>query len=192
MGRFTQPDPLLGLARRIGWGRNTLRRTIDRCEAASVVLVWLASTVIMLGGVVLGLTVTQSDLATSARQIAQSHPTTGVMLDSSIAAPGSTAMRMSVQVRYIDQTGVTRTAETVEAVGLPAGTSVPVWLDGSGAIAPDPLTPDDAVVNGVTAGTCAAGGAEGLLLAVYLYVRWRMERRKFAAIDLEWAQLSAR
>jgi len=192
MGRYARQVSLLGLARRIGWGRNSLRRSVDRVEALSVVLVWLASMVIALGAVVFGLTVTQSDLAISAQQMSRLHPTTGVMLDSSVPAPGSTVTRMLVQVRYTDQTGVTRTGKTDEGVGMAAGTSVPVWLNGQGAIAEPPMTPDDAIVNGVSAGACGAAGVEGLLLAVYLVARWRMDHKKFAAIDLEWAQLSAR
>ncbi|WP_273942102.1 hypothetical protein [Kutzneria chonburiensis] len=31
----------LGLARRVGWGRNSLRRPVDQVEAALVVPVWL-------------------------------------------------------------------------------------------------------------------------------------------------------
>jgi hypothetical protein len=185
-------DPLLGLARRIGWGRNPLRRPIDRVEAVSVVLMWLASMVIALGGIVVGLTVTQADLVISTQQTAQLHPTNAVMLNSSVPALGSTVMRMSVQVRYIDQSGVTRTGKSDEAVNLPAGATVPVWLDGQGAIADPPMTPDGAVLNGFTSGASAAFGAEGLLLAVYLFARWRSQCKRFAAIDLEWAQLSAR
>ena len=77
-------------------------------------------------------------------------------------------------------------------VGLAAGADVPVWLDARGAIADTPMTPDDAVVYGCTAGATAAAGAEGLLLAAYMLTCWRLDSRKFAAIDLEWAQLSAR
>jgi hypothetical protein len=185
-------DPLLGLARRIGWGRNSLRRPVDRLDAVSVVLVWLASMVIALGGIVVGLTVSQADLVISAQQTAQLYPTSAVMLNSSAPALGSTVMRMLVQVRYIDQSGVTRTGMSDEAVNLPAGATVPVWLDGQGAIADPPMTPDGAVLNGFTSGAGAAVGAEGLLLACYLLGRWRSQRKRFAAIDLEWAQLSAR
>lgn len=192
MGGYGRQVSLLGLARRLGWGRNSLRRPVDRIEASLVVLMWLAGLVIALGGVVLGMTVTRSDLVTSAQQTAQLRATTGVMLDSSIAAPGSTQTRTSVQVRYTDQTGVDRTGRTDEPMGLAVGTRVPLWLDGQGGIATPPMTPDDAVVNGVTAGMVGAAGAEGLLLAAYLVARWRMDRRKFAAIDLEWAELSSR
>jgi len=192
MGRYVREDPLMGLARRIGWGRNSLRRPVDRIEAVTVVLVWLATMAIALGGVAFGLTVTESDLVRSSQQMARLHPTTGLMLGSSMAAPGSTAMRMTVQVRYTDQMGATRTGKTDEAVGLAAGTTVPVWLDGQGGIAPAPMTPEDAIVNGATSGLVAAAGAEALLLAVFMFARWRMDRGKFAAIDLEWAQLSAR
>jgi hypothetical protein len=192
MRRYSRHDPLLGLARRIGWGRNSLRRPVDRAEGVLVVLAWLFSAAIALGGVAFGLTVAESDLATSTQQMSQLHATTGVMLGSSVPAPGNTVLSMPVQVRYTDQTGATRTGRTVEAAGLAAGTSVPVWLDGQGGIAATPMTPDDAVVNGLTAGAAGAAGAEGLLLAAYLVVRWRTDHRKFAAIDLEWAQLSAR
>jgi hypothetical protein len=41
-------------------------------------------------------------------------------------------------------------------------------------------------------GAIGALGGEVLLLAVFVFVRWRTDRRKFAAIELEWAQLSAR
>ena len=183
---------LLGLARRIGWGRNALRRPVDQVEASLVVLMWLVSMVIALGGIVFGFSVTQSDLVTSAQQMARLHPTTGVMLDSSVAAPGSTVLLMSVQVRYTDQIGVVRTGRMDQAVGFPSGTKVPVWLDDSGSIATQLLTPEDAIVNGVTSGLSAAAGVEGLLLALYLVARWRIERGRFVAIDLEWAQLSAR
>lgn len=185
-------DPMLGLARRSGWGRNSLRRPVDRVEALSVVLMWSASMVIALGGVVFGLTVTQADLTTSVRQMAQLHPTSGVLLDGSVRALGSTVLTIAVPVRYTDQSGATRTGKVDEAVSLAAGTTVPVWLDERGAIVEPPMTPEDAVVNGVTAGASAAGGAEGLLLAAYLVVGWRLNHKKFTAIDLEWAQLSAR
>jgi hypothetical protein len=172
MDRRMQQDPLLGLARRIGLGRNSLRRPVDRFEAVTVVLAWLATMVIALGGVVFGLSVAQADLVTSTRQLAQLHATTGVMLESSVAATGSTRMRMPVPVRYLDQNGTTRTGRADESVGLASGTSAPVWLDGMGAI--------------------GALSAEVLLLAVFVFVRWRMDGKKFAAIDLEWTQLSAR
>ncbi len=185
-------DPLLGLARRIGWGRNSLRRPVDRFEAFTVVAAWLATMVISLGGVAFGLAVSQADLVTSTRQMAQLHLTTGVLLESSVAAPGSTRMRVSVQVRYTHQKGATRTGQADEPVGLAAGASAPVWLDGQGNVASAPMTPGDAVVDGFAMGAIGALGGEVLLLAVFVFVRWRTDRRKFAAIELEWAQLSAR
>ncbi|GAA3431772.1 Rv1733c family protein [Kutzneria kofuensis] len=192
MGTYVRQVSLLGMARRIGLGRNSLRRPVDRVEGLSVVLVWLAGMVIALAGIVFGLTVAQSDLVTSGQQMARSHPTNAVRLDNSLPGPGSTGTRMSVQVRYTDQASVVRTGWTEQTVGLTDGASVRVWLDDEGSIVPPPMTPDDAVVNGVVAGSCGAVGAEGLVLAAYLFARWRMDHRKFAAIDLEWAQLSAR
>lgn len=192
MSTDARQDVLMGLARRIGWGRNSLRRPVDRAEGVLVVLVWLASVVIALAGIAFGVTIAESDLATSAQQASQLRSTTGVMLENSVAATGSTAMKTSVQVRYSDLTGSTRTGEAAVSVGLSAGTTVPVWLDQKGAIAPTPPTPGDAIVTGIVAGVTVVAGAEGLLLAVQLFVHWRMERRKFAAIDLEWAQLTAR
>jgi hypothetical protein len=48
MATYTQQSPVTALALRIGWGRNSLRRPVDRIEAVLVVLVWLASGAIAL------------------------------------------------------------------------------------------------------------------------------------------------
>lgn len=192
MATHPRQHPILGLARRIGWGHNSLRRPVDRVEGLVVVLVWLATLVFAFGGVAFGLRAAEADLAASTQQMAHLHTTTGVMLDSAVAATDSNAMQLPVEVRYTDQTGTTHTGRTSEAVGMTAGTTVPVWLDARGTIAPAPMTPDDAIVRGATEGAMVAAGAEGLLLAVCMVARWRLKQRKFAAIDHEWAQFATR
>jgi hypothetical protein len=192
VGTYLVRRPVVGLARRIGWGRNTLRRPVDRVEAVLVVVLWLASAAIALGCAAYGLSTAQRNLAVSVHQMAESHPTSAMMLDSSTAALGTSAVKTSVRVQYTDQTGATRTGQTDEAVGLDVGTKVAVWLDGHGTLVPPPMTPDDTVIAGVTAGTVTAAGAEALLLVAYMLVVWRTNRAKAMAIDLEWARIAAR
>ncbi|MEC3998622.1 hypothetical protein VSR01_36110 [Actinacidiphila sp. DG2A-62] len=175
------------------WRRNTLRRRSDRAEAW-VVLV--AAVLLCLGAPAAGAVGGLLMAGDAPRAAAGWHQVDAVLLHRSPAAPmtgwgalGSDSVRVAAEVRWTPPGGSPRTGEALVPPSTPAGQQVRIWLDPKGVPQADPTDPTQAqaraVVFGVVTGTATALlvlGGRTAAVAV-------LNRRRFAALDREWAQV---
>jgi hypothetical protein len=92
-------------------------------------------------------------------------------------------------VRYTDRAGRIREDVLWMTVQPSAGTTVQVWVDRAGALAPAPLGDLDPVVIGALVGLGAAGTGALLLISTWLAVRGFLDQRNAAAWAREWKKV---
>ena len=168
--------------RRFTLGSGPLKRTSDRVEFASRVLLLLA----LLSAVPVGLAVgaaawTAVHATADAQAATRSEVTATLLFDAPEPEPGSDTARTTAV--WTAPEGGTRSARIDAPAGARAGEEVGIWVDRSGDLTPAPLdeaqVAGQAVVIGVLAGL-------GLLLAAltgHLLVTWALDRRR----DRQWA-----
>jgi hypothetical protein len=143
-------------ARRLGFGRNPLRRGTDRVESLLVIGLILLGMLAIPAAAVLGTAVRDRSEATAAQQRAVLRPVRATTLEAAStgigAAPGQVLSR--VRVGWLDAAGLPHEGRVDVVVGTEAGTEVTVWLDHAGAIAKAPRPAGD---------SAAIGGAAGLI-----------------------------
>jgi hypothetical protein len=181
-------------ARRLGFGRNPLRRRSDRFET---VLLWCALVVALLMvpiGAATGGGVRDSLEASSARQRAALHQVKAQTLESAEhdvpSVPGD--VLTVIQVGYVDAQGVDRQGYTSVVRGTKAGVDVTVWLDQSGNIVAAPRSASDDAAFGATAGILTVFGSWLLLWGLFRLARVPLDRRRLRAWDAEWSTIAPR
>jgi hypothetical protein len=179
------------LARLLGFDHNPLRRRTDRVEAvirlATIVMLLVAVpiAVIAIGRQADHLALRQAH----ARQAAE-HQITAVLLQRAQATgvpdPYSSVQMTSVLARWEPPGRPPRSGQVLVPAGAPAGSTVRIWIDTSGAAAYPP--PDHRDIAGAV--TIAAVGT-GLLASLFLLgsnvlARSVLDRRRLSAWDAEW------
>jgi len=197
MNSLLPPGTLLGFARRLGFGANSMRRPVDRVEAALVLLVWLGSTVILLATAMFAFTMTDRELAKSAEQSASTYPVQATLLEDATTAAlpideGLAAATVPVDVRWTDGSGDARTDRAQAPAGQRAGSTVTVWLDVDGRLAGAPVSSGTAEIAGVSIAVAAGAVAEAVLLAMWLLVRGQLDKVKARRLATLWAQTDGR
>jgi hypothetical protein len=169
---------------------NPLRRTADRVEAA-VVVVLIAT--FLCGGPLAALTAGRAAAASGFRAEqtqAGWHRVTAVLLrkaPASVHPMYQAALQPQAPARWTAPDGTPRTGRVYVPVDAAAGSTVVVWINGSGRPAPPPLRRSDVVEGIVLAVLLAAGGVAAVLAALGYVVRWALDRRRLAAWDARWA-----
>ena len=127
-------------ARRLGIGRNPLRRRVDRLESMVLLSAVLAALVMIPVAAALGTSVRNSSENTAAQRRAVLTEVRARTLESTEAAvpnaPGQMTSR--VRVTWTDRAGWSQEGRTNVAIGTKQGTELTIWLDGSGAITAPP------------------------------------------------------
>ncbi len=187
-----QPGPRLArCARRLGFDRNPLRRRTDRVEA----VIRLATTILFLVAVPIAAIVAgrQADhvaLRQAQAQQAREREVTAVLLQRA-AATGISDPYTSIQLTYVlarwqPPGRPPRSGQVLATAGAPAGSTVPVWIDASGAVTSPP--PDHRAIAGdvciAAVVTCLV--AILLLLESNALVRRALDRRRLNAWDADW------
>ncbi|TCC30822.1 hypothetical protein [Kribbella speibonae] len=181
-------------ARRLGIGRNPLRRQSDRFET---VLLWCALTVALLMipvGAAIGSGVRNSLDASSDRQRAALHQVQARTLESAEhevpSVPGD--VLTIIQVGYVDTQGVDRQGYTSVVRGTKTGAEVTVWLDNSGTIVAAPRSTADDAAFGITAGIFTVFGSWLVLWGLFRLARVPLDRRRLRTWDAEWNTIAPR
>jgi hypothetical protein len=178
--------------RHVYLSRNPLARSWDRFEAAVLTGVVVGALFALPLAAVAGSNTYAQQMAVSAAQRAARHPATATLLTNAplamIGGPIRNPTTM-VKARVLDR-GVERIALVKATPGTPAGTTIQIWLTGSGNRAPTPKTATDAVITAVLAGLFVWLGMVILLAAVFWNTRWRLDRLRAAQWDREWALMS--
>ena len=185
---------VLRRARRLGLGKNPLRRRSDRIES---LLLWSGLVVALLlipVSAAVGTSVRNASEESAARQRAVLHQVQATTLESTEhavpSAPGDALTE--VLVRYVDTNGVTRQERTSVVMGTKAGAPLTVWIDNSGDIAPSPRLPADSAAFGSVAGFMMLIVSWLLVWASVQLAQIPLNRRRSRDWDAEWLAVSPR
>ena len=190
-GSHTMPRVAIGRVsrlRRMLAGRNALRRSVDRFEAAVLVALSVAFGLAVAVAALMGTHTQESQRAAAARL----RPAVAVLVQHGPPA-GSLPRIGQVQARWPapgggERSGVLTTATVPGISGAAAGTRVAVWLNRSGQPAGPP--PGQAVMiiyALVTDGAVTALAGVALLLA-YALARYALDRQRLAGWETAWAR----
>jgi hypothetical protein len=179
------------LARRLGFDRNPLRRGTDRIEAIlRLVMMIMLVAAVPAAAVVAGQRADHAALNRAHAQQAADHLVNAVLLQQA-PATGTPDPYTSVQITWVlarwQPSGLPpRTGEVLATAGARRGSTVPTWIDASGAVTNPPLDNRD-----ITGDVCIAVIATCLaswlvLLASGALARRVLDRRRLSAWDAEW------
>jgi hypothetical protein len=173
------------------WRRNPLRRRSDRVEAWIVLAGWILA---LLGGLWAGrATALSVDHALASRR-AEVHAAAATLLEDAPKSPppdesGISGDTVWAKVRWRAADGSTHQGRAKVGARTPAGTRVTVWTDRTGRPASKPPTATEAQLQAAFGGALVALGTGGAVLAGGHLARGRLQRRRLAEWDAEWARI---
>lgn len=184
----------VALGRRLGVGRNPLRRDVDRVESIAVLIAIVLAAIAVPFVLMTGSAIHRANLAQVAAQTANAHQTTAVLLQDAPYTTGLDAgmSKETVPGSWHTPDGAVLTGQVVAIPGEKAGTKVAVWTDNSGRQVDQPLTEDQAYWRGVLADIVIMFGVVCVLGCALGVVRWRLNRRRYAAWDADWSETEPR
>lgn len=178
-------------ARRLGFDRNPLRRRTDRIEAA----IRLATMVLLLvavpiAAIVAGQLTDHLALRDAHAQQGAEHEVTAVLLRQARAAvvpdPYASVQLTYVLARWQPPGKPPRSGQVLALAGARAGSTVAVWIDGSGALASPPPGHRDIVGDVTVAAITTCLAASLLVLGSNALALRVLDRRRLRAWDAEW------
>lgn len=167
------------------WRRNPLKRRADKVEAWLVLGAWLIT---VLTGVLSGLAAAGSVEHGLARERVEWRPTVARVAEK---APGTANSGETVwaKVRWTAVDGSTHTGQARVEPGSRTGSPVTVWTDPQGHLVTRPASVSQAHLRAGLIGTLVGVSAAVVPFVSGLALRGRLERRRMADWDAEWARL---
>jgi hypothetical protein len=185
---------VLMLARRLGFGRNPLRRRSDRIETAVLWCALVAALLLIPIGAAVGTSYRNAGDASAERQRASLHATKARTLESTEGqvptTPGNVLTR--VHISYIDPSGLQRQGSTNVVIGTKADAEVTVWLDQAGDIVAAPRSRGDNAAVGAWTGILMVAGSWLLLWGAVRLARVPLDRRRSRDWAEEWLDVAPR
>ena len=176
------------MALRMGWpGRWT-----DRVEDMAAWVLLTAALLLVLFACILGIGIHDRLLQRGQADALDRVPASATLLESAptLASAYSTGAPVKVAATWEDRWGAEHTGSVTAPPGLDKGSSVPIWVDRSGAAVPKPMTRGDALgVAGITAGLVIAAGVMTLAVLWAVLRRWLMAY-SCAAWEQEWREVA--
>lgn len=185
-----------GLARRMGFEQNELRRGVDRARA----WVTVGAVGLIVGGTPLVTPPVMDLVHDSAARNAQvqaqhRHQVTAVLPRGAEPAPTMTVMGnrpVYVTARWTRPDGLPRQGRIQMAERVEPGGTVPIWVNDRGRPVPAPLNASQVQAQTVVAGTGSVLGTFVLVGAAALLLRRWLDRRAYDQWEQEWAVLAPR
>ncbi|MGV9944175.1 Rv1733c family protein [Streptomyces sp. NPDC003401] len=181
--------------RRVGmpWrGRDDpLRRREDVVESWIMLVLWA---VVLVGGTLAGSVTAHAAVQASARERAERHPVTAVVLADVPRATTDTGNvhRMRTEVRWTAPDGTSRTGRTLVDRGTGAGGRITVWQNDRGTLTPRPTGATEGAVEAAFFGAGAMTAVAGAALGAGALARWRLDRDRMARWAAEWELIGPR
>jgi hypothetical protein len=181
-------------ARRLGFGRNPLRRRVDRIESAIVLGSVLAALLMIPASAAIGTAVrnaSERGAAEHRASLVQMQARTAAGTETAVpGAPGQVASR--VKVTWTDAAGWPREGTTSVPIGTKPGTEVTIWLDRSGAIARPPRQAGDSAAIGTAVGLSSAMVSWLLIAGLARLAVVPLNRRRLRDWDRAWVETAPR
>jgi hypothetical protein len=179
-------------ARRLGVGRNPMRRPSDRFEGVLTVIVLVTALLMVPVGAAAGTSIRTASETRAAEQRVLLHQVQARTTEEAPALNGQELglITWPVGVIWQDETGLDHRARADVVLGTKANTEVTVWVDRSGALAEAPRPGGDSAANGAAAGFGFVVGSWLVLWLVLLAARRPLERRRLRDWAAEWKQVA--
>lgn len=181
-------------ARRLGFGRNPMRRPSDRFEAGLTLVVLLTALLMVPAGAAAGTSVRH---ASESRAAAQRVLLRQVQARTTADAPTLTGQEIGritwpVVVVWQDEYGFDHRGTTDAVLGTKAGAELSVWVDRNGALTRSPRPSGDSQAIGFAAGFGFIAAAWLSLWLLLVVARHPLNRWRSAAWASEWEQVAPR
>jgi hypothetical protein len=167
------------------------RRASDRVEDAVAWVLIVAGLLLVVVAGVFGLGVYGRESERAELEIASRSQVRAVLIEDAQLVSGELGERLPVRAlaRWTDRNGLEHSRAVDVGRAAPAGTEVEVWVDAEGEAVARPVSPQNAVVGGITAafGVLCAGGT--LLAAMWFGVRELTARHNARGWEREWEQV---
>ncbi|AVV46244.1 hypothetical protein PYK79_37930 [Streptomyces sp. ID05-04B] len=174
------------------WRRNPLKRRADVVESWVVLGVWALT---VLAGVLGGWATAGSVEDGLARERVEWRPLMGRLTDRAPGTPAASGSasgdRVWARVGWTGPDGSAHTGQVRVGPGSAAGTPVTVWTDTRGRMVTEPVGADQARLRAALVGGVAGLGVATLPFAGGRVLRGRLERRRVAQWDIDWARFDA-
>lgn len=183
---------VLGLVRYLRSDDNPLRRPLDRTHTHLVF--GLVTLFVITAAVLSTLTVRLvygAGLRAEHQQARARHRTDAVVVDTSAAASRNGLAR-STKLTWRDGAGRTHTGTVAQSEDDRVGAHRTVWIDRSGALTAHPRTHTQTVTDTTLAELSALTTLLIVHFGCYLLVNRRLERRRLALWEGEWATVAPR
>jgi hypothetical protein len=177
--------------RRLGFGRNPLRRRVDRLESALLLGALVAALLAIPAAAALGTTIRNRAEHMAAQHRAELHPVQARTLEDAVS-PALGQITTRVRIIWFDALGSPQEGWADVLIGTNAGTELTIWLDRTGARARAPRESDDSAALGVAAGVIMLTLAWPLLWGLFRLARLPLDRRRAQEWAREWEQVSPR
>ncbi|MEV6979758.1 hypothetical protein AB0M95_00580 [Sphaerisporangium sp. NPDC051017] len=176
--------------RRYRFDHNPLRRRSDRIEAVAVLITLLALVLSLWPALVAAGAVYQRGLMSERVEPGLRQPVTAVLLEdahstSPVSSQGA-VLGVKAKARWILPDGSAREGVISVPPHARAGSSLEMYVDGSGKPTAAPRTHAQTVADATVAGFGVVAGAGGLLFLNLSLVRWMLDRRRYVEWENEW------
>ncbi|WP_127358427.1 Rv1733c family protein [Actinacidiphila soli] len=172
------------------WRRNPLKRGLDVAEAWVVLA---AGVLLAAGAPAVGAATAVGVENATLRESRDWHSTSAALTEDAPAKAtlysGSDNGRVRATVRWTASDGSPHTSSALVKPGLQSGARATIWLDEHGALRNPPTAPDAARAQGIVFGSYAATGTCLLVLGGRWAVQARLDRRRTAEWESEWAKV---
>lgn len=164
------------------------RRPTDRFEDAVACMLALVLLTAAIIAAAVGLNVHANVREQGRTQAAARTPVTATLAQST-PSPRAGETIVSAQVRWTEPDGVERVGDAQVPTGLSAGSRVPIWVDRSHRVVPQPAGPGDAVIAGFCLGGSLLGVVWGLVVLAWKGTRRLTMARNCSSWQREWARV---
>jgi len=181
-------DPGRTLRRRFALGSGPLKRTSDRVEFASRVLLALALLLAVPLGLLAGAVAHTAVAAVEQQQAAARTAETAILL-ADAADGGSGDISVPTSALWSAPDGAARTGHVEAEPGANAGSTVDIWVDDAGRLTERPLTDGEVTGQAVVIGVLVGLGVVIAGMSSHLLTLWLLERRRFRRWEKGWASV---
>ncbi|MFI6829433.1 MULTISPECIES: hypothetical protein [unclassified Kribbella] len=193
-GNRNVPSWGLMLARRLGLGRNPLRRGLDRIQSLVVLTAVLVAVVMIPVAVAVSSSVTRSiERSEAERRSTMTQVQARALEDTPPMIPEAGAQATArVPVSWTDPAGWPRQARANVPLGTAKDSEVTIWLDPAGEITTPPRRPGDGAAVGGGVGLSTAMLSWLLIAGLARLSVVPLDRRRLRDWDREWARVGPR
>ncbi|MCW2880576.1 MAG: hypothetical protein JWQ95_4676 [Sphaerisporangium sp.] len=176
--------------RRYRFDHNPLRRRSDRIETVAVLITLLVLVACLWPAVLAGRIVYQRGVMAERAEPGLRQPVTAVLLEDAASTTAvssqGTVLGIKAKARWYTPTGRMRTEVVSVPAQAKAGSTLELWVDGSGRPTTAPRTHPQTVADSVVAGFGVMAGATGVLFLNLAVFRWMLDRRRYVDWDKAW------